>query len=78
MADYETTQRSGEERTAIPQPWPAPGGAGGVSAAGGTPRSLLCHSIPPRGTPVGPETKATLSQPRSAKQLLQAAAAVCC
>lgn len=40
--------------------------------------SLLCHSIPPRGIPAGPETKAILSQLQSAKQLLQAAAAVCC
>lgn len=55
-----------------------PGGAGGVSAAGGSPISPLCHFIPPRGMPLGPDTKATLSQPWSAKQLLQAAAAVCC
>lgn len=43
-----------------------------------SPASLLCCFIPPRAVTVGPETKATLSQLWSAKQLLQAAAAVCC
>lgn len=42
------------------------------------PMSLLCHFLPPTGMPVGPETKAILSWLWAAKQLLQAAAAVCC
>lgn len=86
VEDYGMTQRGGKEHTAIPQPCLCCRGehrhgtrrGRWVSAALAPPHAPSLPLSSTQGMTVGPETKAALFEPRSAKQLLRAAAAASC